>query len=599
MADLETIKKLFSLLNSSEKKIVYVIIFMTFLLGFIEVLGILSIMPFMTFLMDSSSIIKNKYLIKVYSFLGYTDTKDFLFFLGTITLTLFVFSTLFKGFTTYFIYRFSYMREYSISKRLVEGFLSQPYIFFVERNSSELVKTVLSEVAEVVAKGIMPMIELFGQLIISTILIILLILINPKIAFYVTVTVVSAYTLMYLSIKNIIAKSGEGRFYSNTQRYKVLTETFIGIKEVKIFGLEKYLSAKFEFFSKSMANYLSLTMILKQVPRYVMEISAFGGLLLIILFSLKENKNVDELIPTLAVYAFAGYRIMPSLQSIFNNVSNLKYINKALDSLLANYTQVQNTISTKRDDNLTYELSKSISLKNISFQYTEKSKYILDNLNLEIKANSTIALIGKTGSGKTTLVDIIIGLLNPKSGKLYFDNKSINEINISNIQNFFSYVPQDIILTDNTIKSNIAFGLEKNEIDMKRLHEVAKMSDIYEFIVTETSNGFDTLVGDRGVKLSGGQKQRIGLARALYRRPKLLILDEATSALDNITENKIMNLINGLKGSMTIIIIAHRLSTIKKCDMIYVLEKGKIVGKGNYQDLSKNNKYFKALENNN
>ena len=195
------------------------------------------------------------------------------------------------------------------------------------------------------------------------------------------------------------------------------------------------------------------------------------------------------------------------------------------------------------------------------------------------------------------MADIITGLLKLKSGKIFFDGIPITIDNTSEIQKYCSYVPQDITLTNDTIKSNIAFGLEINDINLEKLYEVSKIADIYDFVINDTSDGFDTFVGDRGVKLSGGQRQRIGLARALYKEPKLLVLDEGTSSLDNITENKIMEAIYNLKGSMTIILIAHRLSTIQNCDMVYVLNKGKIVGKGNYKELSLNNKYFKALNN--
>jgi ATP-binding cassette, subfamily B, bacterial PglK len=593
---LEIFKKLFSLFEESEKNLFYIIIFLTFIMGLIQVLGILSILPFMTFLMDSSSEIKNPYLQKVYNYFAFEDTNDFLLLLGSISLFLFIFSTVFKALTSYCIYRFAYMMDYSISKKLVIGYLNQPYKFFLNNNTTVLVKTVLSETTEVVGKGIMPMIELIGQLIISIIIILLIVYINPNVAFYITITVCLSYFLIYFVIRNSIKNNAEGRFNANTHRFKILNETFVGIKQVKIFGLEQSLSSKFNYYSKSMAIHLSMIMLLKQIPKYVIEISAFGGLLFIILISLNLGRDINKLIPELAVFAFAGYRIMPSLQMIFNSVSDLKYIDKPLNSLLLNFQKVRNFVPSKVSRNSIFKLNKSIKLEDALFSYNKKGKNILNNLNIEIKANTTIAIIGKTGSGKTTLIDVIIGLLKLNSGNIHFDDISVKEIDIKKIQSQLAYVPQDIILNDDTIASNIAFGEDETEINKKKLHAASKMAEIYDFIINETLDGFNTHVGDRGIRLSGGQKQRIGLARALYKEPKLLILDETTSALDGITEDNIMRTINEIKGEMTIILIAHRLSTIRKADLIYILNEGKVIESGTYQNLSKNSKYFKQLE---
>ena len=593
---MEIIKKLFQLLDKKEKKLVYLIICMTFLMAIIEMLGILSIMPFLTFLMDSSSVLKNIYLKELYNFFSYEDSNEFLFLLGSITLCFFIISTVFKGFTAYFIYRFSYMREYSIGRRLVEGYLNESYNYFLEKNSSDLVKTVLSETSEVVGKGIMPMIELFAQIIICFILFSLIIFIDPFVAFCVSLSIGSSYLLMYFLIKNFIQKTSEDRFNANKKRYKILNEALIGIKEVKIFGFEKKISKEFGFYSKSMAQNLSFMMILKQVPRYTIEIIAFGGLLLIILFSMRDSYNMDTLIPKIAVYGFIGYRIMPSIQSIFNNIANLKYINKSLDSLLLDYKS-KNKISMIDDHSKNiFTLTKSIELKNAFFKYKNDSKYILNNLNIKIKAKSIVGIVGKTGSGKTTLVDIILGLLRLQSGQLLFDKKRLTKNNLRNFQKNCAYVPQNIFLIDDTIKANIAFGIKNDDIDMNKLQQAAKMADIYDYIINLTPKGFDTKVGDRGIKISGGQRQRIGLARALYKQPTLLILDEGTSALDIHTETKIMKSIFKLQEKITIILVAHRFSTIKKCNTIFIMENGEVASYGDYEYLSKSNKFLSDLD---
>lgn len=569
---------------------------MSFIMGLIQVLGILSILPFMTILLNSSSEIKNPYLQRLYDYFLFKDSFEFLFFLGCITLILFVFSTVFKAVTSYSIYRFAYFMEYSIARKLVIGYLNQPYKFFLNNNSSALVKTVLSETTEVVGKGIMPMIELIGQSIISIIIISLIICINPNIAFFIILIICSSYILIFLLIKNTIRKNAEGRFNANTHRFKILNETFAGIKQVKIFGLENFLSKNFNLHSRSMAIHLSVIMLLKQIPKYVIEISTFGGLLLIVLISINSGTDIDTLLPELSVFAFAGYRIMPSLQLIFNSVSDLRYIKEPLNSLLLNYKKVKEVTPTPKLTNSKFKLTKSIKINNAFFSYDQKPHNILNNLNLNIKANTTIAIIGKTGAGKTTLIDVIIGLLKLKSGDIFFDDKPIEKIGIREFQSQLAYVPQDIILNDDTIAKNIAFGELASEINKKKLHKVSKMAEIYDFIMNETSHGFNTYVGDRGVRLSGGQKQRIALARALYKEPKLLILDESTSALDNVTESNIIKTINSVKGKLTIIIVAHRLSTIRNVDTIYIMSEGRVLDYGSYDFLSKNSRYFEFLK---
>ena len=314
-------------------------------------------------------------------------------------------------------------------------------------------------------------------------------------------------------------------------------------------------------------------------------------MLLMVLYLMKQNDNFTEIVPLIALYAFAGYRLMPTFQLIYSNTTNLRTVAPSLESLY------KNLIGLKLfDQNHTQEesllLKKSITLNHINYQYPNSSKKNLKDICLNIPAFSTVGLVGITGSGKTTIVDIILGLLEAQQGTLEVDSKVINNKNVRAWQNSLGYVPQQIFLMDHTVSANIAFGIDPKEIDQKRVEHVAKIASLHDFVINDLALKYQTTLGERGIRLSGGQRQRIGIARALYHNPKVLILDEATSALDNLTEKKIMESIHNLNDDMTIIIIAHRLSTVKKCDTIYLFEGGKLKDQGTYESLIKNNQLF-------
>jgi ABC-type multidrug transport system fused ATPase/permease subunit len=307
-----------------------------------------------------------------------------------------------------------------------------------------------------------------------------------------------------------------------------------------------------------------------------------------------KGGNANEVIPILSLYAFAGYRLMPALQQIYGGMTAVKYNMPALQLIIKDLRECDNTTTNKKDLVGSVAFKKSLYLESINFCYEGTNKNILTNLNLEIQCRTTVGIVGSTGSGKTTLVDIVLGLLTQNSGNIFVDNIQINSDNISLWQEHLGYVPQSIFLTDDTIERNIAFSLSDSEIDSSKIKKASKIAELDSFI-NELPNKYKTYVGERGVRLSGGQRQRIGIARALYNNPDLLVFDEATSSLDGVTENAIVDAIHNLSNKKTIIMIAHRLSTVKECDIIYVLENGSIVDSGKYDKLISENEYFKKV----
>lgn len=327
-------------------------------------------------------------------------------------------------------------------------------------------------------------------------------------------------------------------------------------------------------------------------PRYILEIFAFGGILAITLYLFIVSGDLTNALPMLSLYALAGYRLMPALQKGFAAVAKLRHNYPILDKLYDDLVLSLKYEAAEKEESTKLPFQKELVLENLTFQYENMPQPIFRDFNVNIPKGTTVAFVGSTGSGKTTIVDLIVGLLTPQNGRIRLDNKELNEVNMHIWHEQIAYVPQEVFLFDDTIANNIAFG---KKVDAERLKKVTQMADIYEFIRQELPKQFDTEIGERGVRLSGGQRQRLGLARALYRQPDVLIMDEATSALDNITEKGIIASLDTLPDGLTLIIIAHRLSTVRRADCIYLLKEGEVVGMGSYEDLMGSSAVFREM----
>ena len=332
------------------------------------------------------------------------------------------------------------------------------------------------------------------------------------------------------------------------------------------------------------------------MPRFVLEAIAFGGILLIILYILANTGSVNDAIPIISLYAFAGYRLMPAIQVIYLSSTRLKFVGPALDKIINDIKNLKPLNLNQNQGVLNF--NKAIDLKNISYNYPNSQRTSLKNINLSIPNSSRVGIMGQTGCGKTTMVDIILGLLDPEKGTLEVDGQIIKDQNRRSWQRSIGYVPQQIYLSDDTIAANIAFGVDPKDINKDLVERASKIANLHEFVINELPDQYETSVGERGIRLSGGQRQRIGIARALYHNPKVLILDEATSALDDQTEKVVMEAIHNLDKNITIIIIAHRLSTIKNCDIVYLLEKGELKNTGTFEEIIKANNNFDTITKN-
>jgi ABC-type multidrug transport system fused ATPase/permease subunit len=593
---MQTLKKLFALLTPPERNRAGMLMSMILVMAFLDMLGVASVLPFLAVLANPELVQSNALLNIMFTIsrrIGVHSTDQFLFALGVLVFALLVISLAFKALTNYAQLRFTQMREYSIGKRIVEGYLHQPYSWFLSRHSADLGKTILSEVGTVITNGFSPMMALTAQGAVAIALLMLLLLIDPKLALIVGLTLAAAYSLIFKAARGLLHRIGIQRLAANQARFTAVSEAFGAAKEVKIGGLEQAYIQRFSVPAQIFARNQATAAVITQLPRFAIEAIAFGGMLLVVLYLMVRSGTFASALPIIGLYAFAGYRLMPALQQIYGAVTQLRFVGPALDALHTELMSLQPPYPNTGQDAIVFD--QVITLNRVHYSYPNAAQPMLKNLSLTIPAKSTVGLVGATGSGKTTTVDVILGLLQPQKGTLAVDGQLITKQNCNSWQRGIGYVPQKIYLADDTVAANIAFGLDARDINQEAVERAAKIANLHEFVVNELPQQYQTTLGERGIRLSGGQCQRIGIARALYHSPKVLILDEATSALDNLTEQAVMEAVQNLGHEITIILIAHRLSTVKSCDTIFLMEKGELSAKGTFQELKQANEQFRAM----
>ena len=598
---LDLIKKLYAILAPRERRNAVILFVLMLVTGIMETTGVASIMPFLAVVASPKVIETNKYLAWTYRYFGFDNTNSFLIFLGCGVFVVVVTSIGLKGLAQYATVRYTQMRGYTISVRLMTAYLSRPYSWFLNRHSADLGKSILSEVNQVIGSALMPFLNLLNGFILATCLIGLLLAVNPLIAVSAFVVLGLPYGLIYKLLRKYIGRIGTDRVKVNQERFQISQEAFGGIKEVKAGGLESGYIEGFKKPAIRFARYQAYSAIISTTPGYALQMIAFGGILILVVAMLNSHQsNLSEVLPIVGVFAFAGQRLLPALHSVYRSASRLKYGAPALDALYADMFEKMpemhsGIIVNKPQDIVPMGLERHLELKNVEYTYPKSQKATLTDLNLKINAKTTVGFVGSTGAGKTTAVDVILGLLPPQKGQLIVDGTPIRSKNLFSWQKAIGYVPQQIFLADDTMTANIAFGIPSAQIDHKAVERSARAADLHEFIVNELQNGYDTLVGERGIRLSGGQRQRIGIARAMYHDPDVLIMDEATSSLDNLTEKVVMTAVHNLSSKKTIILIAHRLTTIENCDCIFLFDCGELMAQGTYSELFSMSEEFRRM----
>ena len=592
-------KKLAALLSRRERLQLAALFAGVLVMAFLEILSIGSVLPFLAVAANPAVVASNPWLAWGYALAGFDTVGGFLVALGFLAFALLVLSNLALMGTIWAISRFTFGRAHSLGLRLLTHYAGQPYAFFINRNSATLGTNILNEVEQVTQGVIMAMLNLLSRAFVVLAVVALLLAYDPVLALLVTGMLGGAYGLIYLAVRHRLGRLGDERVHANAARYKAVAELFGAIKDIKLLGREQPLLEAFAGPSLTFNRNRAAATVIGQLPRYLLEAIAFGGVILIAVYMLARGGALPELIPVLGLYAFAGYRLMPALQLIFLAATSLRFSAAALDNLhrdLAGWRQRRAfppSPAGPRPPALA--LHHRLELDRVTFTYPGATAPAIADVTLTIAANTTVGFMGATGAGKTTLVDVILGLLRHNGGALRVDGVPLVDGNLRQWQSGIGYVPQHIYLSDDTIARNIALGIPAAEIDRAAVQRAAAIARIDRFIEGDLPAGYATVVGERGVRLSGGQRQRIGIARALYHDPEILILDEATSALDNLTEQAVMEAVHGLGRRKTIILIAHRLTTVRTCDRIFLLERGRLTAQGTYDELVASNAQFREM----
>ncbi|MGB3147780.1 MAG: ABC transporter ATP-binding protein [Paracoccaceae bacterium] len=595
---ISTYKKLYDLLSARERRRVFLLLAMMIISGILDMVGIASILPFLAAVADPENARSHSLLSRIYEWGNFQSDQSFLIFLGFLVLGFVLLALAGKIATNYAIARFSHMRNHAIGSRLLAAYLRQPYVWFLSHHSADLGKSVLYEVERIIMEALLPAMRVVSYSTSMISLVALLIFVQPWVAFISALAMGGTYALIFYLARRTLSSLGQRRADDNAARYKIAHEAIGGIKDVKLLGLEQTYLERFNGPSQRVAASASISQVVGELPRHLLEVVAFGGMIaLILILLLTGSGKIGDILPTLGVFAFAGLRMFPAMQQIYHGLTQMRFVGPLLDNVHRDTvaTGAQKGLSSGPRQTKPMKLKQELVLRDLHYCYPTAETPALKGLSLTIKANTTVGIVGGSGAGKTTAVDVMLGLLMAQSGQMLVDGAPITDENLRSWQDSVGYVPQQIYLLDDTVAANIAFGIAPEDIDMAAVERAARIANLHEFVQEELSEGYQTTVGERGVRLSGGQRQRIGIARALYHDPDVLIFDEATSALDNLTERAVMSAVNNLGNTKTIIMIAHRLSTVRRCDVIFLLEDGVTSAQGTYDKLVATNSQFREM----
>ena len=541
--------------------------------GIFQVIGVTSIFPFLAIASDPERIRHSQFGVRFLALLPPMSNRELLITAGVIAIAALLLSNAINLLAEYARTRYANSFAHWLRVRLLRRMAAQPYGYFLQRNSGDLLRKVMGDVGNYTGGVLLPLLDSIARALTAALLLVTLFLVQPVIAFFAALGLGAFYFTIFRLLARKRQEVNEGFRAAFGGSYRDAQQMLGGIKPIKVHRAEEHFLSRFAGHSAVVAQMSSRVPIIANSTRYLIEPLAFGGLVLAVVVLAVRGRDFSDILPNLGVMAVAGYRLLPSLQLLYGQVTQLTSMRYSLDEVFDEFAAAERD---EKSDNAEISLSKprpiawrdEIVLDTVSFVYPGTDRPVLDRFSITIQKNMSIGFIGPTGSGKSTLIDLLLGLHRPTSGRVLIDGQPLTPELIPSWQATIGYVPQEIFLIDDTIARNIALGVPDNEIDNARLREVCAMAQILDFIETELRDGFQTTAGERGVRLSGGERQRLGLARALYHRPSLLLLDEATSSLDIATEAKLIEALRQLSGKLTIVTVAHRLSTVAGCDKL-------------------------------
>jgi ABC-type multidrug transport system fused ATPase/permease subunit len=578
-------KKIWHILSSNQRRDIIILLGMMMISMVLETFGIGLVIPAMILITQNGLADKYPFIEPWLNRLGHPSDENLIVIGMSILIGMYVAKTLFLVFLAWSQGKFLFGVQVSLSQRLYAGYLRQPYLFHVQRNSAQLIRNVVTETEFFTYKAILPAMTMMTELLVMLGITALLLYVEPFGAILVAVILGAASIIFHALTKKPLLRWGEARQLHDALRLQHLQQGLGGAKEVKLFGREEEFLAQYNVHNVRRGLMSRWENLLQTFPRLYLELLAVCSLAGLILTMLVQHKPVADFMPALGLFAAAAFRLMPASNRLLGAAQNLRYSLPIVNTLYSEIIHVEEPVTiVKKTTSL---FSRQLALNNVSYQYPGASEDTIEQVNLLVNKGTSVGLIGESGAGKSTLIDLILGLLTPSTGQIEVDSVDI-QLNVRAWQDQIGYVSQSIYLSDDTIRRNIAFGLAAEQIEETMVQRAIKAAQLDTFIAS-LPNGLDTLVGERGVRLSGGQRQRIGIARALYHNPSVLVLDEATSSLDIGTEEEVMREVHELQGERTLIIVAHRMSAVKRCDRLIQFDQGKVVKEIKYSTIESAN----------
>lgn len=575
------LKKMNRLLDAKQKRLMVLIVFLMLIGGILESLSISVVIPVIEVLLDPDAVLNNKYMSVLYNGLHLKNITQFTIVMMLALIGAFVLKNLFLFLQNVVQLRFVYTNQFATSRKMMINFMNRPYEYYLNADTAVIQRSITSDVNNMYGL-ILSFLQLISEAVVFICLVAVLLVVDAKMILTIAALLVLVLFLIKVVIKPIMVKAGQENqdFYSGL--FKWIEQSVMGIKEIKIANKEQYFISEYAKCGAGYVNAVQKYNLFNSTPRLLIETVCIAGLVLYMLAVMLQGASVTQMLPQLTTFGLAAMRLIPSANRINNYLTSISYfepffmgVSDNLQEDIHDETIVYDAEAYAHAKKVTkMDIQKEITLQDITYHYPNSEALIFDHADMTIPIGAAVGIVGTSGAGKTTIVDVMLGLLTLQTGQILADGVDV-KTNYEGWLKNIGYIPQTIFMIDSTIRKNVAFGIADEEIDDNRVWEVLKEAQLDEF-VRSLPDGLDTGIGERGIRLSGGQRQRIGIARALFEDPEVLVLDEATSALDNDTEAAIMESINRLHGKKTLVIIAHRLQTIEKCDMVFRVENGKI-----------------------
>jgi len=592
---LDTVIKSIRLVQPGERYKLFILPFMIFASSLLDALGIAVVFPFIKVLIDPQSASSLPYIPEAMDWLNFDVNESIIAPLAMMIIVFFIAKNVFLVYADFWRNDFSNTCQVELTTQLLNGYLRSSYVFHLKKNRSELLRNINNSVPIVFKTVFLSFIEICIEVLTALAIFMTLLAVNPDITIAIGLLVSGLFLLFTLVLPKIMRHFGVQANLFSEAIVRTVLQALGAVKEISVLGREREFERAYETVAAKYGRVKTVTQTLREVPRHLTEVVLIGALVGAVFLISGTGESTSDLIATLGMIGAAAFRMVPSVNRTISAINNISFGKASVENIFDHFMEFRGKeFRADEDRSPPLPIDKAITLSDISYAYPEVETPSLSSVTLKVEKGQSVGIVGRSGAGKTTLVNILLGLLEPSTGALKIDDTLVTPENVRRWRKNIGYVSQDIYLTDDTLRRNIALGVADREISDAQIDRALTTAQLKEF-VGSLSDGIETMVGENGVRLSGGQRQRIGVARALYHHPEVLIFDEATSALDSETEARITETLDLLRGQKTLIIIAHRMTTVQNCDFLVFMENGAVVETGNYQQLIESNDSFRQM----